>query len=114
MYYHVQINYFNSDSGEMTLLSECNIQDLDVVKEIVINPYVYGHSFKFCGIDLVLASVHQVRVYASEHPIKDINEDGVKEVTSEIIDSMKLIKDICLRKWMNNEHSLLPAQVDEQ
>ena len=77
----------------MTLLSECNIQDLDDLKERVINPYVYGHSFKFCGIDLVIVSVHQVRVYASEHPIKDINEDGVKEVTSEIIDSMKLIRD---------------------
>lgn len=64
----------------------------------VITPYVYGHSFRFCGIDLVLASVHQVRVYASEKPVQDINEDGVKEVTREIIESMKLRKDICLHK----------------
>lgn len=69
----------------MTLLSECNIQDIDDLKERVIIPYVYGHSFKLCGIDLVLASVHQVRVYASEKPIKDINEDGVKDVTREIM-----------------------------
>ena len=72
----------------MALLSECNIQDLDDLKERVINPYVYGHSFKFCGIDLVLASVHQVRVYASEQPIRDINEDGVKEVTREVMESV--------------------------
>ena len=85
MYYHIQINYFNSDSGEMTLLSEYNIQDLDDLKERVINPYVYGHSFTFCGIDIVLASVHQFRMYASEQPIKDINEDGVKEVTREVM-----------------------------
>ena len=84
-FYHVQINYFNSDSGEMTLLSEFNKQDLDDLKERVINPYVYGHSFTFCGIDLVLASVHQFRVYASDQMIYDINEDGVKEVTKEVV-----------------------------
>lgn len=78
-FYQVQINYFNSDSGEMTLLSECNIQDLDNLKERFINPYVYGHRFKFCGIDLVLASVHSLNVYASEQPIRDINEDGMIE-----------------------------------
>ena len=89
MYYHIQINYFNSDSGEMTLLSECNIQDLDDLKEKVIKPYVFGHSFKFCGIDLVLASVHQFRVYASELPILDINEDRVKEVTKEVMESLE-------------------------
>lgn len=85
MYYHVQINNFNSDSREMTLLSECNITDLDDLKERIINPYVYGHSFTFCGIDLVLASVHQFRVYASERPIQNVNEDGVKEVTREVM-----------------------------
>lgn len=90
MYYHVQINYFNSDSGKMTLLSEYNIQNLDDLKERVINPYVYGHSFKFCGIDLVLASVHCFGVYASEQPIKDINDDGVKEVTREVMESVKI------------------------
>lgn len=73
----------------MTLLSECNIQDLDDLKVRVITPYVYGHSFKFCGIDLVLASVHCFNVYASELPIKDINENGVKEVTREVIESVK-------------------------
>lgn len=76
LYYHIQTNYFNSDSREMTLLSECNIQDLDDLKERVINPYVYGHSFRFCGIDLVLASVHQFRVYASEQPIRNIMRMG--------------------------------------
>lgn len=85
MYYHVQINYFNSDSGEMTLLSECNIQDFDDLKERVIKPYVFGHSFKFGGKDLILASIHSFNVYASELPIRDINEDGVKEVTREIM-----------------------------
>ena len=88
MYYHVQISYFNSDSVGMTQLSECNIQDLDDLKERVVNPYVYGHNFKFCGIDLLLASVHKFWVYASETPIYDINEDGVKESTREIIESV--------------------------
>ncbi len=85
MYYHVQINYFNSDSGKMTLLSEYNIQDLDDLKERVIMPYVFGHSFKFAGKDLILASIHSFSVYASECPIHDINEEGVKEVTREIM-----------------------------
>ena len=85
MYYHIQINYFNSDSREMTLLSEYNIQDLDDLKERVISPYVYGHSFKFCGIDLVLASVHCFSVYASEQPINDIKDDVVKEVTRDCL-----------------------------
>ena len=85
MYYHIQINYFNSDSGEMTLLSEYNIQDLDDLKERVITPYVYGHSFTFCGIDLVLASVHQCRAYESECPVDEcvtnlIDIEGVKEI----------------------------------
>lgn len=69
----------------MTLLSEYNIQDLDDLKKRVINPYVYGHSFTFCGIDLVLASVHSFNVYASELPIQNVNEDGVKEVTREVM-----------------------------
>lgn len=73
----------------MTRLSECNIQALDELKKRIINPYVYGHSFRFYGIDLVLASVHQFSVYASEQPIRDINEDGVTEVTRVIIESMK-------------------------
>lgn len=69
----------------MTLLSECNIQDLDDLKERVVNPYVYGHSFKFCGIDLVLASVHQIRVYESEEAVDDgVSDldgmDGVNEI----------------------------------
>lgn len=81
MYYHIQINYFNSDSGEMVLLSEYDTQDLDDLKERIINPYVFGHSFKFGGVDLILASIHSFNVFASEQPIHDVNEDGVKEVT---------------------------------
>lgn len=91
MYYHIQINYFNSDSGEMTLLSECNIQDLDDLKQRVIKPYVFGHSFKFTGIDLVLASIHSFKVYTSEQPIHDINEDGVTEVTRDVMESVKYV-----------------------
>ena len=88
MYYHIQINYFNSDSGEMTLLSEYNIQDLDDLKERVITPYVYGHSFTFCGIDLVLASVHQFRVYESEEAVDgslDLGNEGIREITREVM-----------------------------
>lgn len=90
MYYHVQINYFSSDSGAMTLLSEYNIQELDDLKERVIKPYVFGHSFKFSGLDLILASIHSFSVYASEQPIQGINEEGVKEVTREVMDSVKI------------------------
>ncbi len=89
MYYHVQINYFNSDSGEMTLLSECNIKDLGDLKERVIKPYVFGHSFSFVGKDLIFASIHSFSVYASEQPIHDISENGVKEVTREVMESVK-------------------------
>lgn len=89
MYYHIQINYFSSDSGEMILLSECNIQDLDDLKERVVKPYVFGHSFNFAGKDLILASIHSFSVYASELPIRDVNEDGVTEVTREVMDSVK-------------------------
>lgn len=89
MYYHIQINYFDSDSAEMTLLSEYNVQDLESLKVRIIKPYVFGHSFNFCGIDLILASIHSFRVYASEMPIHDINEDGVKEVTREVMDEVK-------------------------
>lgn len=67
----------------MTLLSECNIQDLNELKERVINPYVYGHSFTFSGIDLVLASVHQVRVFESECLVDgtlDLGNEGIREV----------------------------------
>lgn len=73
----------------MTLLSECNIQDLDDLKERVINPYVFGHSFRFSGIDLILASIHSFSVYASEQPVQDVNEEGVKKVTREVMDSVK-------------------------
>lgn len=89
MFYHIQINYFYSDSGEQTLLSEYNIQDLEDLKERIITPYVYGHSFSFGGKDLILASIHNFNVYASELPIHDINEDGVKEVTREVMDEVK-------------------------
>lgn len=103
MYYHVQINYFNSDSGEMTLLSECNIQDIDDLKERVINPYVFGHSFKFCGIDLVLASVHQFRAYESEEAISDslqsvrfdVLDSVMKDVTKEIMERIKWNTSAC-------------------
>lgn len=90
MYYHVLINYFNSDSGEMTLLSEYNIRDLDDLKEREIKPYVFGHSFNFSGLDLILASIHSFSVYASELPIQDVCEDGVKEVTREVMESVKI------------------------
>lgn len=60
------------------------------LKERVIKPYVFGHSFTFSGIDLVLASVHQFRVYASDQPIQDVNEEGVKEVTREVMESVKI------------------------
>ena len=85
MYYHIQINYFNSDNGEMTLLSECNIQDLDDLKERVIKPYVLGHSFTFAGRNLILASIHIFIVFSSKMPIHDVYEDGVKEVTREVM-----------------------------
>lgn len=59
------------------------------MKERVINPYVYGHSFKFAGKDLILASIHSFNVYASDMPIQDVSEDGVKEVTREVMDEVK-------------------------
>lgn len=90
MYYHIQINYFNSDSGEMTLLSELNIEDFDDMKERIIKPYVFGHSFSFGEKDLILASIHSFSVYASEKPVHDINEEGVKEVTREVMYSVKI------------------------
>lgn len=90
MYYHIQINYFNSDSGDMTLLSECNIRDLDDLKEKVIKPYVFGHSFTFGGLGLILASIHSFSVYASELPIHDVGEEGVKEVTREVMEGVKI------------------------
>lgn len=71
------------------MLSECNIQDRDDLKERVITPYVFGHSFKFSGLDLILASIHSFIVYASELPIRDDNEDGVTDVTREVIDEVK-------------------------
>lgn len=89
MYYHIQINYFYSDSGEMVLLSEYNIQDLDDLKERIINPYVFGHSFRFSGLDLILASIHSFNVYASELPLHGVNDEGVKEVTREVMESVK-------------------------
>ena len=44
--------------------------------------YIPGSRFQFC---LVLASVHQFKVYASEQPIQNVNEGGVKEVTREVM-----------------------------
>lgn len=73
----------------MTLLSENNISDLDDLKERVVKPYVFGHSFSFAGKDLILASIHSFSVYASELPIQDVNDEGVKEVTREIMESVK-------------------------
>lgn len=77
----------------MTLLSERNIQDLDDLKKRVINPYVYGHSFTFCGIDLVLVSVHQFRVFKSEEELSvprlsanvAVSESLAIDITKEIL-----------------------------
>lgn len=58
------------------------------MKERVINPYVYGHSFTFCGIDLVLASVHSVGVYESEEVVGgslDLGNEGIMEITREVM-----------------------------
>lgn len=88
MLYHVHINYFNSDSGEMTLLSECNIQDLDDLKERVVKPYVFGHSFKFCGLDLILASIHKFSVYESEVAVEgslELGISGMREISREVM-----------------------------
>lgn len=91
-FYSSQINYFNSDSREMTQLSEYNIQYLDDLKERVIHPYVYGHSFKFGGIDLVMASVHCFKVYESECPVDgflNLGYEGIREVTRKVMESVK-------------------------
>lgn len=71
------------------MLSEYNIQALDDLMERVIKPYVYGHSFPFCGKDLILASIHSFSVFTSELPIQGVNEDGVKEMTREVMDEVK-------------------------
>lgn len=90
MYYHIQINYFDSDSAKMTLLSEYNIQDFVDLKQRIVSPYIFGHSFNFCGMDLALAIIHSYKVYASELPIRDVNEDGVPEVTRDVIESVNI------------------------
>lgn len=72
----------------MTLLSEYNIQDLDDLKERVINPYVYGHSFTFGGLDLILASIHSFSVFASEVPVEgslELGISGMREITREVM-----------------------------
>lgn len=59
------------------------------LKERFINPYVFGHSFSFGRKDLILASIYSFSVYASEFPIQDVNEDGVKEETREVMEEVK-------------------------
>ncbi len=58
------------------------------MKERVIKPYVFGHSFKFGGLDLILASIHSFNVYASELPVEgslELGISGMREITREVM-----------------------------
>lgn len=92
MYYHVQINYFNSSLQEHTILSELNITDKNELCKDIVMPYVHGHSFKFNDTQLMLHSIHSFTVFASEGLIvseTDIASLNVVDITTQVIEEVK-------------------------
>ena len=95
MFYHIQISYFCSKTQKQVLLAETNITDIEDMRKRIVNPYIFGHSFKFQGIDVILASIHSLKIYESEDAIttETINNtiDSIKhklfDVTQDIINS---------------------------
>lgn len=93
MFYHIQINYFCSKCQKQILLTETNITDIEDMRKRIVDPYAYGHSFKFQGVDILLASIHSFKIYESASAIETIDAsaplDNIKpslaEVTQEFI-----------------------------
>lgn len=93
MFYHIQINYFCSQKQKQVLLTEANITDIDDMRKRIVDPYTFGHSFNFQGIDILLASIHSFNIYESETAINIVDVDAaldsiqtdIVEVTQEFV-----------------------------
>lgn len=63
------------------------------MRKRIVDPYTFGHSFKFQGIDLLIASIHSFKIFQSETAIATAGVDApldrilpdIKDITQEII-----------------------------